>query len=386
MAQEIQPGSDERGPASVRSGNPRFPALDAVRALAALTVLAFHASEFSGAERARWWGPLADRTAVAVPVFFVVSGFVLYRPFLAGHAGLAPIPRLRRYVRGRVLRIVPGYWLAMTLLAVYPGLPGVFSGDWWRYYGFLQLYQWRTLPLGLPPAWTLGPEVVFYAALPLLAALAARRPLGTVRAGRVQLLGLVALIMISTVLRVWGARAGPQSTLTIWPPSLLGWFAGGMLLACLSVRRQLAGLPIEHARGGPAAATACWLIAAAAMIGLAVLLPRQLFPPREPGLRFAFENLAYIGIAMAFVAPAVGIVGRGGLPARLLGLRWLRRLGVISYGVYLWHYPIVTTLHEGGLGGPDELGTLALAAVALGLASAAAAASYFAVERPAMQL
>ncbi len=41
------------------AGHPRFPGLDGVRALAAIAVLAFHASEFSGAERARWWGPLA---------------------------------------------------------------------------------------------------------------------------------------------------------------------------------------------------------------------------------------------------------------------------------------------------------------------------------------
>jgi peptidoglycan/LPS O-acetylase OafA/YrhL len=150
-------------------GHPRFQGLDGVRALAAIAILAFHASEFSGAERARWWGPLADRLAIAVPVFFVVSGFVLYRPFLAGQAGLARRPDLRRYAKGRVLRIVPAYWVAMTVLAIYPGLTGVFSGDWWRYYGFLQIYSLRTEPLGLPPAWTLGVEVVFYAVLPLRA-------------------------------------------------------------------------------------------------------------------------------------------------------------------------------------------------------------------------
>jgi peptidoglycan/LPS O-acetylase OafA/YrhL len=330
-----------------------------------------------------------------VPVFFVVSGFVLYRPFLAGHAGLGPRPNLRRYARGRVLRIVPGYWVAMTALAIYPGLTGVFTGDWWRYYGFLQIYTLRTEPLGLPPAWTLGVEVVFYALLPLLALAAARRPLdrsaaaGPLRrdvASRIQIVSLGGLILASTAFRVWAMRASPDSTQTIWPPALIGWFAGGMLLAVLSVRRQAAGAPTDAGRGSALAATACWAGAGLAVVALAALAPRQLFPPHEPALRFALENLAYVAIATLFVAPAVAVLGRGGLPGWVLGLRPLRLIGVISYGVYLWHYPIIETLHDHGLGDSGTLSTLELAAVALILASIAAAVSYVVVERPAMRL
>ena len=40
-----------------------------------------------------------------------------------------------------MLRIVPAYWVALTVLAVFPGIAGVFGGDWWRYYFFLQIYQ-----------------------------------------------------------------------------------------------------------------------------------------------------------------------------------------------------------------------------------------------------
>jgi len=283
----------------------------------------------------------------------------------------------------------------MTVLAIYPGLTGVFSGDWWRYYGFLQIYSLRTEPLGLPPAWTLGVEVVFYAVLPLLAVLAARRPLDRSSArrplrsdpaGRIHIVALTGLILGSTAFRVWGMRASPGSTLTIWPPALIGWFAGGMLLATLSVRRQAAGDPAGEGPGGPLAATACWLAAGLGAVGLALLLPNQLFPPNEPVLRFAFENLAYIAIATLIVAPAVGVVGRGGLPARVLAFRPLRLIGVISYGVYLWHYPIIQTLHDHGLGDSGTLSTLGLSTVALALASAAAALSYIMVERPARRL
>jgi len=376
-------------------GNPRFPGLDGVRALAAIAVLAFHASEFSGAERARWWGPLADPLAISVPVFFVVSGFVLYRPFLAGQAGLARRPNLRRYAKGRALRIIPAYWLAMTLLAIYPGLSGAFSADWWRYYGFLQIYSLRTEPLGLPPAWTLGVEVAFYAVLPLLALVAARRPLTAAcapvplrrpSASRTHIFALLSLILASTAFRVWAMRAAPASPWTIWPPALIGWFAGGMLLATLSVRRQAAGLSIDRGPGGPRAATACWLGVALAALTLALLLPNQLFPPHEPAVGFAIENVAYIAIATIFVAPAVGVIGHGGLPARVLAFRPLQLIGVISYGVYLWHYPIIQTLHDHGLGNSGTLSTIALAAAGLLFASLAATGSYRLVERPALAL
>jgi peptidoglycan/LPS O-acetylase OafA/YrhL len=283
----------------------------------------------------------------------------------------------------------------MTLLAIYPGLDGPFSADGWRYYGFLQIYRLRTEPLGLPPAWTLGVEVVFYAAVPLLALLAARRPLGRpdagrspggMSAGRAHLLGLGVLILASTAFRVWAMRAAPDSTLTVWPPALIGWFAGGMVLATLSVHRQARGRPADAGPGGGLAATLCWVAAGLSAIGLAYLLPRQLFPPNEPVVRFAFENLAYIAIATVFVAPAAGVIGRGGLPARVLALRPLKLIGVISYGVYLWHYPIIQTLHDHGLGDSGTLSTTELSAVALGLASLAATASYILVERPALRL
>src|SRR3712207_6891277 len=52
-----------------------------------------------------------------------------------------PAPRIARYARRRVLRIVPAYWVALTLLAIFPGIVGVFTADWWRYYLFLQLYR-----------------------------------------------------------------------------------------------------------------------------------------------------------------------------------------------------------------------------------------------------
>src|SRR5204862_3957625 len=98
-------------------------------------------------------------------------------PCVSARVRGAPAPRVARYARRRVLRIVPAYWLALTVLALFPGIVGAFSGDWWRYYFFLQLYSSHTLGGGIPVAWTLCVEASFYVLLPLWA-IAMRRLLG----------------------------------------------------------------------------------------------------------------------------------------------------------------------------------------------------------------
>ena len=89
-----------------------------------------------------------------------------------------------RYARRRALRILPGYWVALTLLAIFPGVVGVFTGDWWRYYGYLMLYFERTRNGGIQVAWTLCVEVTFYIALPVWAALLRSAASASVRRSR----------------------------------------------------------------------------------------------------------------------------------------------------------------------------------------------------------
>ena len=121
-------------------GNPRFPLFDSLRAIAALSVLTFHVAAIAGALERGFAGDVLAMLSRGVILFFVISGFLLYRPFVAARAPRAgPRPSTARYARRRVLRIVPAYWVALTVLAVFPGIAGVFSDDWWRYYFFLQL-------------------------------------------------------------------------------------------------------------------------------------------------------------------------------------------------------------------------------------------------------
>ena len=83
-------------------------------------------------------------------LFFAISGFLLYRPWVAARAHGRPLPHTARYARRRALRILPAYWFALTVLAIFPGITGAFTGDWWRYYFFLQLYDADTLARGHP--------------------------------------------------------------------------------------------------------------------------------------------------------------------------------------------------------------------------------------------
>src|SRR6478672_9327108 len=77
----VRPPADGDVPDAVKPppGNPRFPLVDGVRAIAALSVVLFHTVAPSG-----WAGAFRQQFAVGVPVFFLVSGFLLYRPFVAG--------------------------------------------------------------------------------------------------------------------------------------------------------------------------------------------------------------------------------------------------------------------------------------------------------------
>jgi peptidoglycan/LPS O-acetylase OafA/YrhL len=333
-------------------GNPRFPLFDSLRGLAVLAVLYFHAALFTGQLDGSTRGDVAMVLGAQGPtLFFVISGFLLYRPFAAAHADGRPGPGLARYARRRALRILPAYWVALTVLAAFPGIVGVFSLDWWRYYGFLQLYSARTLGLGIPPAWTLCVEVAFYAALPLWAALLGW--LTARRRGRWALLEIGALVGL-----IAGGLAVQLAASRLAVPYLLGqsavgqsaWLGLGMLLAAISVT-------VERAASEPGLIGAvrrhpglCWAVALAAFAGLTALTPGggifALVAASRTRVAVDTElaRLALTGVlCAALVLPAV-FTARRGLPVRLLGSRPMAGLGLISYGVYLWHLTIIGLL------------------------------------------
>ena len=87
----------------------RLPALDALRAVGAAAVIGTHVGFSTGAISRFEWGGLLARLDVGVAIFFVLSGFLLFRPFAAAVATGADRPSVRRYLWRRALRILPAY-------------------------------------------------------------------------------------------------------------------------------------------------------------------------------------------------------------------------------------------------------------------------------------
>lgn len=330
-----------------------------------LGILAFHVSEFTG-QLGNGVAGRFDEVAggEAVLLFFAISGFLLYRPYVAAHAAGRPGPSNAVYARRRALRILPGYWVALTLLAIFPGIVGVFTGDWWRYYGYLQLYSGRTINGGIPVAWTLCVEVTYYLALPLWA-LAVRRLAGLGR-GRFGERGwLVTELLALTAVAAGGAAvqlaAAGGAVGYLVGVSLAGeclWIVIGMVFAVLSVAVQRGVVHLRVAvRAVDELSGACWLIAAGALAGLMALVPHGglsgLIATTQvrQSLHLTAAKIA-LGIVLVsmLIAPAVFGDARRGAPRRLLRLRPIVWLGVISYSFYLWHLTIVELIATPGHG------------------------------------
>jgi peptidoglycan/LPS O-acetylase OafA/YrhL len=396
-----QPATDggEAGPdpaVAPPPGNPRFPQVDSVRAIAALTVLLTHTSFVTGAIISTAWGPYAARLDVGVAIFFVISGFLLYRPFVGARLEGRPPPRILAYARRRVLRIVPAYWLALTVLWLTIGLPGLFDQDPWVYYLFLQTYSIDHILGGIGPAWTLCIEVTFYLLLPFwalaMAALLGRRPRRT--QVRAELAVLLAVFVADLALRYYLREEQPLAWVQNTLATHMDWFALGMAVAVWSAGLQ--ARPGEARAFGWVAARplVAWLLAGAAfyVTGRWVTGPNLvILPDGHPTLLYAgdqdvYRHVLYGVVGVGILLPAVAFARAPGLIGWILTNRVLMWLGLVSYGIYLWHHPLVLWLHDHHAEGwvpaiPFIVVTTLTAAAAISLA----ALSYYLVEKPILR-
>ena len=107
-----------------------FPCFDGLRAIAALAVLLHHVGFATGWSQTHRFGELLAHGDAGVPIFFVISGFLLYRPFVAAHLdGRPPIGYLR-FMRRRIVRIVPVFWVALIVIALVFGFENGAIGGW----------------------------------------------------------------------------------------------------------------------------------------------------------------------------------------------------------------------------------------------------------------
>lgn len=146
----------------------RLERLDDLRAVAALLVLTCHASElWAGTHGRQTPHDIAYAGSFGVAIFFVISGLVIYRPFVSARAG-GQTGDLWGYAVRRLTRIVPPYWVALALFAV--ALPEavspVGSARASTFWAFGQIYAHGTYYQGLGVAWSLGVEIPSTSRLP----------------------------------------------------------------------------------------------------------------------------------------------------------------------------------------------------------------------------
>jgi peptidoglycan/LPS O-acetylase OafA/YrhL len=391
------------------AGSPRhFACFDGLRAIAAVSVLLLHTAWVSGFTLRSSLGAYTSRLEIGVSVFFLISGFLLYRPFAASHLAGSDRPDTRKFWERRLLRIVPGYWLALTVLTYL--FHAVSLGPGWQgvgiHYFFLQIYFPTGLVTGIPQAWSLCTEMSFYLFLPLYAMLIGLRRHSPRHQLVRELAGVAALYAISFGFRYWvlnlpfltirhgkfvaicapncGTHPALSTILVGWLPSYLDLFALGMFLAIVSAwfaehdsePRWLRHRLMPWISWVGAAATFYWVSHVVTNHSIIYIV----------SVRVNLERQALYGV-FAFLLLLPAVFGQYvDSPIRRLLRAWpVASLGVISYGIYLWHLNLTDEFISWMHWQPGNEPYWIVVVAVLGLSVAFASVSYFGVERPMLR-
>ena len=379
-----------------------FPALDAFRGVGSVMIITFHVAFASGLRgRSEYLNRYLARLDVAIPVFFLMSGFLLFRPYALALVGQRSWPGLRTYARNRALRILPVYWLAVITVMLWFGVPKVDAGPFsvhpWGgilyYLLLLQTFgaQYFTGFDQFNQAWSIGTEVTFYLALPLIALglrrACAGRPPVVVR--RMVLAGCGAAWVIAQLWRSGMAGLDPSwaPSAAFWLPAHLDSFGLGMALAIWSAGEH-AGLRLpgwlatlgRHPWWSWGIAAVLWLSTVDALGIFGV------FEIRPSPVDFSSEYVAKMccyGLAAFFaVLPAVIGPQREGRARAVLASRPLVALGTVSLGTYLWHKAWLSQAERWTDAAPFAGSFPKLWLITLVGGVATGAVVYWAVERP----
>lgn len=345
-----------------QAGETRSSRIESLRALAALGVVVGHVYGTAHRYDGTVYSTLLGRTLLGggfgVTLFFTLSGYLLFLPFVRSLWGSTPNVPLRSYAMNRALRVLPLYYVVIAFFLVVDG--GEQRHVWWRYALMVEGFWNDSVARIDGPVWSLALEVQFYALLPLLAVALHRLSRGSLAVAGGLLLGLGGALLLVRELTVHGAHP----TL-VWQYGLPAWavfFVPGLLLALLKVRCERR--PPQRLQVAPLAHPLVWMAVSVALL-LAVFA------------RYRLDGLLLPAWFLLVGACVLPLGSDRGL--RWLAWRPLSLVGVCSYSLYLWHDPLVVRLQAASW---SPKGFPGLLVVAVPLSLLVAAVSYRVVEEP----
>lgn len=370
-----------------------LPSLEGLRAVASMGIIGTHVAFQTGHDVGALWERILGRFDFFVAVFFVLSGFLLWRSHRSGYGG---IPRRKaladadggrkkswaKYYKKRVARIMPAYWvLVLIVLIALPVGRGADFKIWLTNLTLTQVYFSGSLHGGLTHLWSLSVEVAFYIALPLFAIGLSRLDPHRQQGCRIVTISLLAILSLGWPYLPLPYPEGVNPH--IQPIAYFSWFAAGMILAELE---SLQGVDTDAARARVetmqrwAHRRPLWLaIAVGALVLASYLGPEGLV--ELTNWEFTRRQLCGLVFGAAIIGPWTMAP-----ESRFLEHPIMQALGRWSYGIFLWHvamlsiaFPLLgVKLFTGHL--------LSVTIVTVALSIPVAAASYALVEEPARRI
>ncbi len=325
--------------------------VDGLRAIAAGAVFVHHLGFYTGANHNSAVGPVLARLDVGVPVFFALSAYLLFRPYIASILDDTSMPDLRSFYTKRFFRIFPAYWVILTvvLLVLRPDASQESSVvQYPLHYLLIQIYPNDTFFTGISQAWSLAVEISFYLLLPFFAVALRRLVSGrTVNQRALLVLGACAFLFAASV--AWRALVlglDWSYNMVFWLPGMADYFAIGLALATIAAwgaRRSLAR-PLVDALG--AHDLLWWAIAGGTLLFVGTQLELEVGLERATWHKELYRQAAYAVIAAAMLIPAVFGNPDRGVARAVMQLRPIAWLGTISYSFYLWHTAMIETTFD----------------------------------------